>query len=81
MYEGQPTLQELGWNHFFQQQLSIEEWQATEPVRVFALNRHLVDGVGACGRRQFSLPTAWLDFPVEALPTVGDWILVDEAGL
>ena len=80
MSERQPTLPELGWTHFFQQQLSIEEWQATEPVRVFALNRHLVDGVGACGRRQFSLPVAWLDFPLENLPTVGDWVLVDGAG-
>jgi ribosome biogenesis GTPase len=49
-------------------------------VRVFALNRHLVDGFGACGRRQFSLPVAWLDYPVENLPTVGDWVLVDGAG-
>ena len=80
MSEPQPTLPALGWTHFFQQQLSIEEWQATEPVRVFALNRHLVDGVGACGRRQFSLPVAWLDFPLENLPTVGDWVLVDGAG-
>ena len=80
MDEGQHTLQELGWKHFFQQQLSIEEWETAEPVRVFALNRHLVDGVGASGRRQFSLPVAWLDSPVENLPTVGDWMLVDGAG-
>jgi ribosome biogenesis GTPase len=80
MSERQPNLAELGWNHFFQQQLSIEEWQAAAPVRVFALNRHLVDGIGAGGRRQFALPTAWLDAPVEALPTVGDWVLLDSEG-
>ncbi len=80
MDKGPPTLQDLGWKHFFQQQLSIEEWQAAEPVRVFALNRHLVEGIGAGGRRQFALPVAWLDSPVEDLPTVGDWVLVDGTG-
>jgi ribosome biogenesis GTPase len=74
------ALPELGWSHFFQQQLSLEEWQSTTPVRVFALNRHLVDGVGADGHRQFSLPHAWLRLPVEELPTVGDWLLLDGAG-
>ena len=81
MSEENPSLAELGWNHFFQQQLSIEEWQEAVPVRVFALNRHLVDGVGESGRRQFALPAAWLDSPVERLPTVGDWVLVDSEGL
>jgi ribosome biogenesis GTPase len=74
------ALPELGWSHFFQQQLSLEEWQSTTPVRVFALNRHLVDGVGTDGRRQFALPHAWLHNPVEALPTVGDWLLLDSQG-
>ena len=80
MCERQPFLAELGWSHFFRQQLSIEELQATDPVRVFALNRHLVDGLGASGRRQFALPAAWLDSPVDRLPTVGDWILLDREG-
>ncbi len=74
------ALPELGWSHFFQQQLSLEEWRSTTPMRVFALNRHLVDGVGASGRRQFSLPHAWLRSPAEELPTVGDWLLLDGEG-
>ena len=73
-------LLELGWNHFFQQQLSLEEWQTTTPVRVFSINRHLVEGVGANGRGLFTLPHAWLHNPVEELPTVGDWLLLDGAG-
>ena len=80
MSEEFPSLPELGWNHFFQQQLSIEEWEGSVPVRVFALNRHLADGLGACGRRQFALPAAWLNAPVESLPTVGDWVLLDSEG-
>ena len=74
------ALLELGWKHFFQQQLSLEELETTIPVRVFALNRHLVDGVGEGGRQQFSLPHSWLRYSVEELPTVGDWLLVDGDG-
>ena len=49
-------------------------------MRVFALNRHLIDGVGEGGRRQLTLPHAWLRYPVEELPTVGDWLLIDGNG-
>lgn len=80
MPEQSSLLHELGWSHYFQQQLSLEEWEATTPVRVFALNRHLVDGVGEGVRRQFALPHAWLKYDVEDLPAVGDWLLIDENG-
>jgi len=80
MTEKPANLDALGWSHFFQQQLSIEEWESTSPVRVFELNRHMIDGVGRDGRRQFFLPHAWLQYSVEELPTVGDWLLVDEQG-
>jgi len=80
MPEHSLSLPELGWGHFFQQQLSIEELETTTPVRVFALNRHLVDCVGERGRQKFSLPHAWLRYPVEDLPTVGDWLLIDGDG-
>lgn len=77
MPECKTSLSELGWSHFFQQQLSLEEWETTTPVRVFGLNRHLVEGLGQTGRQQFSLPSAWLSHDVEELPTVGDWLLLD----
>lgn len=80
MTESRITLPDLGWKHFFQQQLSLEELIEATPVRVFGLNRHLVDGVGEMGRQQFPLPHAWLRYPVEDLPTVGDWLLIDAAG-
>jgi ribosome biogenesis GTPase len=80
MAENKTLLQDLGWSHFFQQQLSLEEWESTTPVRVFALNRHLVDGVGEGGRQQFTLPHAWLRYSVEELPTVGDWLLIGADG-
>ena len=71
------TLADLGWTHFFQQQLSLEEWETMTPVRVFGLNRHLLDTVGLAGRRQATLPIGWLKRSVEELPTVGDWLLLD----
>ncbi len=80
MPENPLLLLELGWGHFFQQQLSLEEWETATPVRVFALNRHLVDCVGEGGRQKFSLPHAWLHYSVEDLPTVGDWLLIDGDG-
>ena len=55
-------LTELGWSHFFQQQLSLEEWESVSPVRVFALNRHLLGVVGENGRQQFAMPSCWLKF-------------------
>jgi len=80
MPQQKKALSELGWKHFFQQQMSLEELESTTPVRVFALNRHLVDGVGEVGRQKFSLPHAWLRYSVEELPTVGDWMLIDADG-
>jgi ribosome biogenesis GTPase len=77
MTEKRPSLPELGWKHFFQQQLSLEELETTTPMRVFALNRHLVDCVGEDGRQQCALPHAWFSHSVEELPTVGDWLLID----
>ena len=34
------SLSGLGWSHFFQQQLSVDEWEATVPVRVLAIHRN-----------------------------------------
>ncbi len=74
------SLAALGWSRAFEQQLSAAERETAMPVRVFALNRHLVDGVGAAGRQQFSLPSEWLSLAAEELPTVGDWLLIDRDG-
>ena len=77
MSQLKPSLAKLGWNHFFQQQLSLEEWQSTHPVRVFGFNRHVIDVVGEAGRKQIDLPASWMDYPVLERPTVGDWLMVD----
>jgi len=50
------SLPELGWSHFFQQQLSIEEWEATVPVRVLSINRKRINVAGEQGHQQLTVP-------------------------
>ena len=71
------SLPELGWSHFFQQQLSLEEWESTFPARACAVHRNSIDIVSDHGQQQISLPGAWLLRSPEDLPTVGDWLLID----
>jgi ribosome biogenesis GTPase len=71
------SLPELGWSHFFQQQLSLEEWETTVPVRVLATNRNLMDVAGEKGHQQLTVPGSWFLREAEELPTVGDWLLLN----
>lgn len=71
------SLPRLGWSHFFQQQLSLDEWEATVPVRVLAINRNRMDVAGAQGQQQLTVPGNWFLGDAEELPTVGDWLLLD----
>lgn len=65
------TLSELGWLPFFQQQLSLEEWDNVKPVRIIEQHKSLIEVEGVDGRQTLSIRP---DMP--AL-TVGDWILLD----
>ncbi len=73
------SLPQLGWSHFFQQQLSLEEWESTFPARVFAVYRKSIDIASVNGPQQISLPGTWHLKESEELPTVGDWLLIDSA--
>jgi ribosome biogenesis GTPase len=73
------SLPELGWSHFFQQQLSIEEWEATVPVRVLEINRKRINVAGEQGHQQLTVPGSWFLREAEELPTIGDWLLLDSA--
>ena len=67
----QYSLSQLGWNHFFQQQLSLEEYQAYTPARVFGQERSLLQLFTEHG--SVSLPIT----PAIDAVTVGDWLLLD----
>lgn len=77
MSERSLSLPELGWSHFFQQQLNLEEWEATVPVRVLAINRNRIDVAGKHGLQQLTVPGSWFLRDAEELPIVGDWLLLD----
>lgn len=66
------SLPQMGWTPFFQQQLSLQQWQDCKPARVTAYHRS-----------HFNVVTESEDFqlPITSnLPqlTVGDWILLSE---
>lgn len=67
----QYSLSQLGWKHFFQQQLTLEEWEAYTIARVVGLERSLLHLLTADGKQ---------DLPITPhMPglTVGDWLLLD----
>jgi ribosome biogenesis GTPase len=70
------TLEELGWKAFFSEQLSDEEMQRCDPVRVMAVHRGQIAVSGGASQHLISpyIPGAQ---PSDDHPTVGDWLLVD----
>lgn len=60
----------MGWSPFFQQQLTLEEWETALPVRVIGQHKSLLAVVS--DNETFSLPVT------AAMPqiVVGDWLLV-----
>lgn len=68
------SLPALGWTHFFQQQLSLEEYEACSPARVCGQERTLLQLLTEDGSH--SLPVTPSMEPV----TVGDWLLLDGEG-
>ena len=71
------TLEELGWNDFFSEQVSGMEAQQCHPFRVMAVHRGKISVSGAGSEHSISphIPDAG---PADDHPTVGDWLLIDE---
>ncbi|MRI35130.1 ribosome small subunit-dependent GTPase A [Endozoicomonas sp. OPT23] len=66
------SLQQMGWRPFFQQQLTLDEWEATHPAKVMAVHRSILEVSTEAGE---------LSIPVHhSMPsiTVGDWLLLNE---
>lgn len=68
------TLTDLGWSPFFQQQLSLDEFEHCRPARVLAQHRSVLRLGGEAG-----------EFDLDILPgmpavTTGDWLLLGERG-
>lgn len=74
------TLEDLGWNEHFRQQMTQEEDDSRLPVRVMSVHRGkiAVAGTGAdAGIQHFISPYIQGAAPSEDHPTVGDWLLID----
>ena len=71
------SLPQLGWSHFFQQQLDLNEWENTLPCRVTAVHGQLIDVLSNHGHHQLSLPGSWQQLEIIERPTVGDWLLLE----
>lgn len=71
------TLQELGWNEFFAQQLSAQESREEVPARVFAVQRNSVVVMFEGGSAEAAVGGRWYQLEAEARPTIGDWLLLD----
>lgn len=74
------SLEELGWNDFFSEQVSVEEALRCHPVRVMAVHRGKLAVTGA-GLQHSVTPYIPGALPSDDHPTVGDWLLIDDATL
>ncbi|EIZ78049.1 ribosome-associated GTPase [Novosphingobium sp. Rr 2-17] len=70
------TLEDLGWKAHFSEQVSDEEAQQCQPVRVMAVHRGQIAVAGA-GPQRFITPYISGAKPSDDHPTVGDWLLID----
>jgi len=73
-------LEELGWRAFFSEQLAVEEAEHCHPVRVMAVHRGKIAVTGA-GFEHSVTPYIPGALPSDDHPTVGDWLLIDDATL
>ncbi len=65
-------LQPFGWHPFFQQQLSLDEWELCSPARIVDYQRTVFTCVNDKGKQTLSISSSMPGM------TVGDWILLDE---
>lgn len=68
------ALSQLGWKLFFQQQLTLEEWEHNTPARVAAQHRASIELLTEHGKQNLALTPGITDL------TVGDWLLLDSEG-
>lgn len=68
------NLANLGWQPFFQQQLTLDEWDNALPARVLEQHRGRLELATEDGSLELSLTPAMPPL------TVGDWLLLDRNG-
>ena len=71
-----PSLADLGWRPWFNQQLSDAERETSSPVRVVAVHRDRLRVRGE-GIDQLVTLSPSLTTPAEERATIGDWLLLE----
>ena len=71
----QISLTSLGWQAFFQQQISLEEWEQFQPVRVLEQHKTLLEV--SDGERVIRLEYTPAALSRHGAVCVGDWLLMD----
>jgi len=66
------SLSQMGWQSFFQQQLSLEEWESLSVARVVSQQRTMLEVLTEQGQQSLTLT------PNMPVMTVGDWLLLEE---
>ena len=69
------SLADLGWTQFYQSQLTVEEYESHQPLRVTEVHRNALDTLGPDGPLRVPMTGSFADHGV----AVGDWILIDRA--
>lgn len=67
------ALTNFGWNPFFQQQLSVEEWQDTIPARITEQHKSVLELVTDASHISIQITPAMPHL------VVGDWVLLDQS--
>lgn len=68
------SLSQLGWNHFFQQQLSLEEWEGFFAGRIVEQERSEIRLLSLNGLKTLKITNSMPQF------VVGDWLLLNADG-
>ena len=66
------SLPQLGWKHFFQQQLSLDELESFSIARVVGLEGSEIHLLSEAGKQTIPIT------PHMPVITVGDWLLLDK---
>lgn len=70
------SLSQLGWSHHFQAQLTPDECETHQPVRVLEVQRTHLETVSLIGKQRMPMTPSLADLHV----AVGDWLLVAPDG-
>ena len=74
------TLNDFGWKPYFANQLELSELDTCQPARVTEVQRDAIIATTGETSHRLHLGGRWFQLDAIERPTVGDWLLIDNAG-